>query len=1001
MLTPSTGEVNSFSGTIQDGDSQTALTLNGTGGLQILNGTNTYSGLTTITAGTLQLGDGSNVGSINNSSGVVVNDTLTFNNPGSSIFAPPISGSGNVIQMTGTVILTGASTFDGTTTIDPYATLQIGNGGSAGSFTGAGTIVNNGQLVFDLTSDTTLPANISGGGALIQNGTGMVVLTGNNTYNGGTLIQSGVVQFNGDNTVPTGVPGSVLINSPGAVAVADNGTLYNTVTGWLTSGLIAPTSNGAIALIGDSSESIDMTNYPLLSLGAVGTVNFTGQITPGSTNYNLGGGGGTLTYSSQLTDDGTFGSMGVNISGPGTVVFANNTNNYSGATLVSSGVLQGNGNVPATSTVQIAAAGVYDLAGVSQTIAGLADGPSDSGVVTNSGGGIGAAATLTLAPATGISNTFTGVIQDGNPGGQNVLDHGRPRHAGPRRLQYLYRHDDRQRRRAQYRRRGAYAAGFTVNSGGVLMVSGAGVIDNAGPITGTGIVNIPAGGSLTAANLNVGDIAGNGVFGTVQVAGGQFAAASGAYLIMGNLQITGGTATLADGQTMLVNGSDPTWSDPAGMGLRIAAGGTFNLSGGSLIINGTAGPSEISVGDSTIGGSGSGPAVFNLSGGTLYAGLFGSEAGNFGLNGGNTMGLVVGSYGTTGIFNQTGGLNIVHGYGYFAVGSDCWFDTSAAGGTGTYNLSGGILNTSEGAGNWGDYSKWSIVGFLGGSGTVNVSQSGVWQISDDTTYRPLAIATGDPVGEFTGPGTFGDVEITNGGQVYAHAGVMIGDVFATSGGGNFQGATGILNVAGGLLDAGGFPIYIGPGGSFTVSTGTLQNIGEIMNNVALDISTGTLISGTPQPLVMNANGLLLLNGPNNTYTGGTTINSGTVQVGNGYAPGSIGSGPIVNNSVLVLDGGVVAGSISGNGAVIQAGPGLTSLTAMTNTYTSPTIIAGGTLQVGGGATPLIHYNFIGTGSLCAASRYPMSAATVTTSMTTSPAPLMAPLPVPTATFPVR
>ncbi len=454
VLTPSTGEVNSFSGTIQDGASQTALTINGAGGLQILNGTNTYSGLTTITAGTLQLGDGSNVGSINNSSGVVVNDTLTFNNPGSSIFAPPISGSGNVIQMTGTVILTGASTFDGTTTIDPYATLQIGNGGSAGSFTGAGTIVNNGQLVFDLTSDTTLPANISGGGALIQNGTGMVVLTGNNTYNGGTLIQSGVVQFNGDNTVPTGVPGSVLINSPGAVAVADNGTLYNTVTGWLTSGLIAPTSNGAIALIGDSSESIDMTNYPLLSLGAVGTVNFTGQITPGSTNYNLGGGGGTLTYSSQLTDDGTFGSMGVNISGPGTVVFANNTNNYSGATLVSSGVLQGNGNVPATSTVQIAAAGVYDLAGVSQTIAGLADGPSDSGVVTNSGGGIGAAATLTLAPATGISNTFTGVIQDGNPGGQNVLDHGRPRHAGPRRLQYLYRHDDRQRRRAQYRRRG-------------------------------------------------------------------------------------------------------------------------------------------------------------------------------------------------------------------------------------------------------------------------------------------------------------------------------------------------------------------------------------------------------------------------------------------------------------------------------------------------------------------------------------------------------------------
>ena len=40
------------------------------------------------------------------------------------------------------------------------------------------------------------------------------------------------------------------------------------------------------------------------------------------------------------------------------------------------------------------------------------------------------------------------------------------------------------------------------------------------------------------------------------------------------------------------------------------------MTGGQLIINGTAGPSEISVGDSTVGGTGSGPAVFNLSGGT-------------------------------------------------------------------------------------------------------------------------------------------------------------------------------------------------------------------------------------------------------------------------------------------------------------------------------------------------------------------------------------------------
>ena len=51
-LAPAGGSA-TFSGVIQDGASQTALTLNGPG-TQILAGSNTYSGLTTITAGTLQ-----------------------------------------------------------------------------------------------------------------------------------------------------------------------------------------------------------------------------------------------------------------------------------------------------------------------------------------------------------------------------------------------------------------------------------------------------------------------------------------------------------------------------------------------------------------------------------------------------------------------------------------------------------------------------------------------------------------------------------------------------------------------------------------------------------------------------------------------------------------------------------------------------------------------------------------------------------------------------------
>ncbi len=59
------------------------------------------------------------------------------------------------------------------------------------------------------------------------------------------------------------------------------------------------------------------------------------------------------------------------------------------------------------------------------------------------------------------------------------------------------------------------------------------------------------------------------------------------------------------------------------------------------------------------------------------------------------------------------------------------------------------------------------------------------------------------VGEFTGPGTHGAVNIT-GGTVVANAGIMMGDVSAVSGGTAFQGSQASLTLAGsGLLDAGG------------------------------------------------------------------------------------------------------------------------------------------------------------------------------------------------------
>ena len=98
-------------------------------------------------------------------------------------------------------------------------------------------------------------------------------------------------------------------------------------------------------------------------------------------------------------------------------------------------------------------------------------------------------------------------------------------------------------------------------------------------------------------------------------------------------------------------------------------------------------------------------------------------------------------------------------------------------------------------------------------------------------------------------------------------------------------------------------------------------------------------------------GILTLLG-SNTYTGGTTISAGMLQVGNGVVAGSI-TGSVVDNSLFVGNSPsnwTLSGAVSGSGSLIQAGPGSLTL-AGSNTYTGGTTISGGTLQVGNGVAP--------------------------------------------------
>src|SRR5271166_1706483 len=207
----------------------------------------------------------------------------------------------------------------------------------------------------------------------------------------------------------------------------------------------------------------------------------------------------------------------------------------------------------------------------------------------------------------------------------------------------------------------------------------------------------------------------------------------------------------------------------------------------------------------------------------------------------------------------------------------------------------------------------------------------------DGTYSGLVQGTGQVVKTGAGTLTLVGANTYSGGTFLIQGVVAIpadNVLGATTGGLFFAGGTLRFDSAFDLAPTRAITL-LARGGTIDTNGNTTTISQPIIGVGALTVEDSSL---TPDPLILTGT---------NTYQGGTTIASGTLQLGNGGTTGSI-IGNITDNGLLVIDHSdsfSLPMTISGSGRLTQAGPGTTILTG-DNTYSGATLLANGALIVG-------------------------------------------------------
>lgn len=927
-----------FSATISSQLAGTTITKSGTGSL-VLSGANTYTGLTTVSAGVLNVqnatGLGTTAGATSVTSGaaleleggiVITGEALTLNGNGiaSSGALRNISGNnsfnGNITLGSATLVSSDA----GTLTINPAAGNAFA-GAFALTFGGAGNITVNDPIA-------------TGAGTVTKDGTGRLTLTGASTYTGLTTINNGALRAQSATALGTNAAGTTVANGAaleiqGTITIAGEALTLNG-TGIANTGALRNITNnnsynGNITLASDSRINSDANTL---------TINpAAGNAISGNFNLTLGG-AGAITVSRPIA----IGTGNLTKDGTGTATFLLG-NTYTGTTTVSAGAL----NIRNATGLGTSASGTSVTAGASLqlqggititnealTLNGL--GVGSAGALRNISGNNNYNGNITLGSASRI-NSDAGILTINPAIGDSITATNQNLTLGGA---------------------GNIVVSKAITTGtGTLTKDGTGTSTLLGANTYSGTTTISAGALNIQNNAALGTTAG-----ATSVTTGAALQMQGGITVTGEALTLNGTGVGNSGALRNISGSNNYNGN-----ITLGAATRINSDSGTLTINPAAGNSIAATNQNlTLGGAGNIVVSRPIATGTGT--LTKDGAGTVTLNGANTF---------TGATTVAGGTLQLN----YGANSSMLSDTAALTFTGgTLDLAGSVAHNEIVVST--TVNGTSFITRSTGTSTIRLNTitftSGSLDISADNIASTDNLNDGSGIiGSWLTVGGVWATNSTNGadGNIIAYTGFTdiprLGGTVVSAGGSNVR-ITDVGNTAGNITMAAGGTTTIStllqaaPGGTATVNIGggnTLRigtgGVSLTSGNGALTFNnTGTLTAGpadntaatftfynysasnaiTVNSVIANngtgavslvkglGTGLLTLTGAN-TYTGATTVNAGVLNVQNNTALGTNAAGTtVINNAALELQGGI---TITGE-ALNLSGTGISSGGALRN-----------------------------------------------------------------------